>query len=87
MSRLTDFYAGRGTDTEGRRLADLLAWDDDDLEQVHDFIQWLFPLPEPSRFNADAPLLTPDDIAAFHADAALRATWNKPSPASSPSSA
>src|SRR5262245_5587601 len=66
VSRLLDFYRGEGTDAEGRRLDDILAWRDGRLEAVHDFIQWLFPLPEPSRFNPDAPLLTPHDIAAFH---------------------
>lgn len=73
MSRLVDFYSGKGNDSEGRRLLDILSWDDYDLEQVHDFIQWLFPLPEASRFNTDAPLLTPEDIAAFRADEQLRA--------------
>jgi hypothetical protein len=32
---------------------------------VHDYIQWLFPLDEPSRFNPDAPLVTPADRQAF----------------------
>ncbi len=32
---------------------------------MHDYIQWLFPLDEPSRFNPDAPLLTPADRVAF----------------------
>jgi hypothetical protein len=73
MSRLLDFYRGEGTDTEGRRLAEIWAWDDDDLEAVHDFIQWLFPLPEPSRFNPDAPLLTEEEIRAFRADELLQA--------------
>lgn len=77
MSRLLDFYRGAGTDAEGRTLAEILTWGDDDLEAVHDFIQWLFPLPEPSRFNADAPLLTPEDIAAFQGDAALRANLRR----------
>lgn len=77
MSRLVDFYRGTATDVEGRRLADLWAWGDDDLEAVHDFIQWLFPLPEPSRFNPDAPLLTPEDIAAFHAHPELRANLRR----------
>src|SRR4051794_11457935 len=77
MSRLIDFYAGAGKDSEGRRLLTILSWDDDALEEVHDFIQWLFPLPEPSRFNADAPLLTPEDIAAFRADVQLRANLEK----------
>jgi hypothetical protein len=77
MSRLLDFYRGAGTDAEGRTLAEILAWGDDDLEAVHDFIQWLFPLPEPSNFNADAPLLTPEDIAAFQGDAVVRANLRR----------
>jgi hypothetical protein len=77
MSRLLDFYRGLGTDTEGRLLEDILAWPDDDLEEVHDFIQWLFPLPEPSQFNADAPLLTNEDIAAFKCDPVLQANLIK----------
>jgi hypothetical protein len=56
----------------GRTLDDILAWDDARLEQVHDFIQWLFPLPERSGFNPDAPLLTAEDRAAFAADEGLR---------------
>lgn len=73
MARLLEFYRGDGTDTENRRLEAIWAWDDDDLEAVHDFIQWLFPLPEASRFNPDAPLLTPDDIQAFRTDPVLQA--------------
>jgi hypothetical protein len=77
MSRLLDFYRGQTTDSEGRWLRDIWTWDDDELESVHDFIQWLFPLPEPSQFNPDAPLLTPDDIATFHAEASLRANLRR----------
>jgi hypothetical protein len=77
VSQLLDFYRGEGTDAGGRRLDDILAWRDNMLEAVHDFIQWLFPLPEPSRFNPDAPLLTPDDIAAFRRDPALRANLRR----------
>jgi hypothetical protein len=77
MSRLVDFYRGQATDTKGRSLADLWAWEDDRLEEVHDFIQWLFPLPEPSRFNPDAPLLTDADVAAFGGDEQLRANLRK----------
>ncbi len=72
MSRLIDFYRGTGTDTEGRTLADIWAYSDDEMEEVHDFIQWCFPLRETSRFNPDAPLLTDADIAAFLADPRLR---------------
>jgi hypothetical protein len=72
MSWLIDFYRGEASDTAGRRLEDVWAWDDDAWEEVHDFVQWLFPLPEPSRFNPDAPLLTADDVIAFRAEERLR---------------
>jgi Opioid growth factor receptor (OGFr) conserved region len=71
-SSLVNFYGGTARDARGRTLADLWAWDDTNLEQVHDYIQWLFPVPEPSQFNDEAPRLTPDDIAAFAARADLR---------------
>ncbi len=44
----------------------------DDLERHHDYIQWLFPLPEASGANAHAPLLTQEDISAFTSDEALQ---------------
>ncbi|HEX5269118.1 MAG TPA: opioid growth factor receptor-related protein [Gemmataceae bacterium] len=77
MSQLVEFYRGTGTDCEGRRLDEILKWGDGRLEAVHDFIQWLFPLPEPSRFNPDAPLLTEEDVAAFRRDPALRANLRR----------
>jgi hypothetical protein len=77
VSALVEFYRGSGTDSEGRRLDAILAWGDGRLEAVHDFIQWLFPLPEPSRFNPDAPLLTAEDISAFRQDPRLRANLRR----------
>lgn len=68
-----DFYRGASTDSEGRYLRDILAWDDERLEAVHDYIQWLFPLPEPSGFNANAPILTPADIEAARAGETIQA--------------
>jgi hypothetical protein len=80
-SALIRFYRGEGQDTAGRSLATLLAWDDEQLEYVHDYIQWLFPLPERSAFNPAAPLLSAQDVAAFLEDArlrqALRAAWER----------
>lgn len=73
MSRLVDFYRGQTRDTEQRRLDEIWDWNDDDLEAVHDFIQWLFPLPEPSNFNPDAPLLSELDIREFRSDPNLQA--------------
>lgn len=72
MSQLLDFYRGAGVDARGRRLEQIWAWSDADLEAVHDFIQWLFPLPERSAYNPNAPLLSDEEIAAFAADESLR---------------
>jgi hypothetical protein len=71
-SAILTFYDGTGTDAAGRSIAEIWAWDHRRLEMVHDFIQWLFPLPEASRFNPDAPLLTSSDMAAFRNDPALQ---------------
>ncbi len=40
---------------------------DEDIEQVHDFIQWLFPLDAPSGANRRAPVLSAEDVKAIHA--------------------
>jgi hypothetical protein len=72
-SPIIAFYRGTGTDDRGRTLDAIRSFSDDRLEHVHDFIQWLFPLDEPSGANPDAPVLTGDDIATFRADASLRA--------------
>jgi hypothetical protein len=67
------FYRLEGADARGRTLPEIWAWDDDRLEGVHDYIQWLFPLPESSAFNPQAPILTEATIEAFRADASLQA--------------
>jgi hypothetical protein len=72
MSQLIDFMRGTGTDVQGRSLEDLWQFSDSEFDVIHDFIQWMFPLPEPSRFNPRAPVLSHSEIAAFHADPALR---------------
>lgn len=64
-SPLIRFYRGTGADDVGRRLDDILSWPDTRLEAIHDYIQWLFPLLAPSRFNPNAPILTATDRAEF----------------------
>lgn len=59
------FLAGEGTDARGRTIFEVLAFDDATLERTHDFIQWLFPLAEPSRAVPDAPVLTAEDVQAI----------------------
>ncbi|CAM3958334.1 opioid growth factor receptor-related protein [Vreelandella rituensis] len=70
--RLIAFYRGEGCDHESRTIEDIWALSPFWLEHTHDYIQWLFPVPEAGRFNAFAPLLTPLVQAAFEKDASLR---------------
>jgi hypothetical protein len=72
-SALLAFYRGAAPDSAGRMIAEIWAWDDVLLERVHDYIQWLFPLPERSRFNPDAPCLTKAEATAFRMDTDLQA--------------
>src|SRR5262245_49456099 len=65
------YYSGQ-PDSTGRRLDELLAWTDDHLEAVHDYIQWMFPTRQPSGVNPFAPLVTDATARAFAADASLR---------------
>lgn len=64
-SRIIGFYNGTESDHRGRYLREIQEWPDDQLESVHDYIQWLFPLPEPSGFNVAAPVLTRESIRDF----------------------
>ena len=59
------YFDGTGTDDRGRLLVDVQNWTDEQLEGCHDQIQWMFPVPEPSKFNWKAPLLTPEIIEQF----------------------
>ena len=65
-SILRDFLEGIGIDHRGRRLDDVLSFDDIKAEQTHDFIQWLFPLDEVSRSVSGAPVLSQTDIQLIH---------------------
>jgi Opioid growth factor receptor (OGFr) conserved region len=72
VTRLVEFYSGRAPDHAGRFVHQIQQWPDQRLEAVHDFIQWLFPLPEPSPVNPLAPVLDRETIQAFAARPDLR---------------
>lgn len=74
MSRIIDFYKYKGTDNQGRTLHDILAFSNKEMEKVHDYIQWLFPLPEPSRAQPQSPVLTEEDLNTFRKDPLIRKT-------------
>ena len=47
-SPIVRFLVQDGRDGAGRTFAQVLAFGDAELERRHDFVQWLFPLGEPS---------------------------------------
>lgn len=69
---LVRFYMGISSDDEGRKIDDMLTWDNQLMQVCHDYIQWLFPTDEPSRFNKDAPLLNASIADLFKSDSRLQ---------------
>jgi Opioid growth factor receptor (OGFr) conserved region len=70
--RLINFYSGKSSDDAGRMIEDIWRFSFSELEETHDYIQWLFPLRTRSAFNPDAPTLKSETITVFHADSNLR---------------
>lgn len=64
-SAIVAFLTSDGRDEAGRTIEAVLAFGDVELERHHDFIQWLFPLNEPSAAVPGSPVLTAADIAAI----------------------
>ena len=62
MTEIVSFLEGKTLDHRGRILAMLLQQTDHQAEKNHDYIQWLFPLDEPSRSVNGAPVLTELEI-------------------------
>jgi len=73
-SHIILFYLNQITTNKknGYLFNEILQWNDEQLEQVHDYIQYLFPLKEKSQYNKNAPLLTDIDINQFKNNPLLR---------------
>ena len=69
---IIEFYRERCADHSGRSLSAIYALSLAELEQTHDYIQWLFPLPEPSSANPYAPVLLESDMVEFARDERLK---------------
>ncbi|KAL6715237.1 hypothetical protein ACLMJK_007501 [Lecanora helva] len=76
---LVNFYdpAIQAKDSKGRTLNQILAWTDKSLEDSHDYIQILFPLPEGSIFNSKAPLINRVVFTSFRTRPELRANLQR----------
>lgn len=67
VSAIVDFLEGGGPDSAGRGIDEVLRFGLGALESRHDFIQWLFPLQEPSAAMPGSPVLDAEDVAAIKA--------------------
>jgi hypothetical protein len=63
MSDLIKFYAGQSD--YPYHISDIWEWSDDHIEDIHNWIQFVFPNKEPSNFNPDAPLITDEEISTI----------------------
>lgn len=59
---LTGFLDGSAPDSRGRYITEIYSLSDQEIENIHDFIQWVFPLPEASRAVFNAPVLSEHDV-------------------------
>jgi hypothetical protein len=69
---LIPFYRGLEANNNHVTLDQILSWDDGQLESVHHFIQWLFPLETSSGPNPTAPVLDSATMQVFSNDGLLK---------------
>lgn len=68
---IVDFLSGQRPDWEGRWLAEIRTWDAEQLEDDHQYIQWLFPLATESE-AVFAPILREYELTLIHANTILQ---------------
>ncbi len=71
-SEIIRFYQDEIPNRHGYTRAQILQWNDQQLEDVHNYIQWLFPLEVNSSVDPCAPVLTSEVKASFTKDPTLR---------------
>lgn len=62
---ILEFYRDNEPNQEGLFLSDIIKFNDEQLEDNHCYIQWLFPLKEASSCVPGSPVLTEEDIEVF----------------------
>ena len=70
------FLNGTVADIHGRTFDDVMAFSDEQIERTHNFIQWLFPLTEPSLSVPGSPCLSDAGITTIKDSGAAVANLN-----------
>jgi hypothetical protein len=71
-NQIVEFYSGKGNDHCGRSFDTILEFSDSELESVHDYIQWLFPMKGCSPVNPVAPVVDKQVQAEFAENPTLK---------------
>lgn len=71
------FYKGTATNQKGTSFENIHAMTDNELEEDHFYIQWIFPLPEASKAVPEAPILRQEDINRFRESYELKSNMLK----------
>ena len=64
-NQLFNFLENTGPDYRDRYISEILSFSDRDIEEKHDFIQWVFPTDEPSSIARDVPIVDEEVIKLF----------------------
>jgi hypothetical protein len=68
---IVDFLCGQRSDWDGRWLTDIRQWEDEQLEDDHHYIQWLFPLTTESEATF-SPVLRDFEVVELQNDPMLQ---------------
>jgi hypothetical protein len=72
LEKIVSFYKGEVVHPDRLTLDAIIKWDDKEIENSHNVIQWLFPLDKPSLNVANTPVITEKEIEYFRSDPELR---------------
>ena len=76
-SRIVAFYKGEDVHPLKYTIQEMWTWEGKQIEGIHSFIQWLFPLDEPSTNNVKAPILSEAEIEEFRTNSTVRENMMK----------
>ena len=74
---IVEFLEGTGTDRQNRKLKDIWLMQHSEIENTHDFIQWVFPLNEPSSAVPGSPVLSVSEIDAIRSSQTAKENLSK----------
>ncbi len=63
-----DFMSSSRRNAHGKTFQQILNYSEEEMEFDHEYIQWLFPLPEPSPYNPLAPVINVAELQVLLTD-------------------